>query len=109
MSQAEELHRAQQRKLIVLNLINGVEAEDAARAFSCSREQVMREFEFAVRKMRSYCFERRMPAFLIENLAQARERREVFLHYLDRISFLRGPRHKKIGTQTITEENYRRL
>lgn len=109
MNSEEAKRVADERRLIVENLVNGVEPNEVARAFRRSRDDVMRDFDFAARKIKSYCFERRLPAFLVSTLGQARQQKQVFLHFLDRISFATDPKFRKIGVEFITEDNMRFL
>jgi hypothetical protein len=109
MTADEQAHIAAQRKLIVENLVNGVEMPDVCRAFKCSPEEATKAFEFAVRKIKSYCFERRHPAFICAGIGDARQQRQVFLHFLDRVNMVTTPKFPKLGAQPLDEDTLKRI
>lgn len=109
MSAAEQDRLAEERKLIVSNLVNGVGIAGVAAAFKRSPEEVQRDFDFALRKIKSYVFERCLPAFLCDNIEQAQRQRDLFLHFLDRVNLKVDPKFKKIGAHTLDEGNLKRM
>src|SRR5262249_45678549 len=96
---------AQERELIVRNLLNGVPADRVAAAFRRSREEVAREFDFFLRKVRSYAFERRVPPPRVDTLAQATrpENKAVLLWILERLNLATDPAHRRISYAAIEE------
>lgn len=85
--------------LIFRNLLNGVPAERVAEAFRLSPAEVQRDFDFVLRKIRSYAFEQRMPPVTVEHLAQARrpEHKLVLLTILDRLNLAKAPAFRHIS------------
>lgn len=96
-------HETATRKLVIENLVNGVPLEIVAQTFCKSTAEVMRDFDFALKKIKSYCFERALPAFICDNLAQAKRQQQVFRHFLDRVNLEVAPKHSTIKDHVLTE------
>ena len=109
MNEQETAHQVFERRLVVENLAKGVEMPDVCRIFKRSPEDVMRDFNFAVRKIRSYTFERRMNAFNISTVEQARAEKQLFLFLLDRVNLAKEPKFPKIKTETLDETTMKKM
>lgn len=99
------------RHLVFTNLLNGVPADRVAEALRLSPEQVGLAFRFVRDKIRSYCFERRMPPPPdCETPEQARKSRLVLLNFLQDLNLDKEPRIKVQGDgERVDERNIREM
>lgn len=86
----DDLERlGEQRRLIFVNLANGVPIEQVMAAFHRSEAEVLREMEFVGKKLREYRFKRHLPPLACETLRDIRFNRRALLECIVKL----GPRY----------------
>lgn len=88
----------ERRRLVFSNLLNGVSVEQVMVTFKLSAKEVMDDYEFVARKIRSYRFERGQPFLLCDTIANARGSREALLFTLSRLNTDTDPKFACIQT-----------
>lgn len=88
----------ERRRLVFSNLLNGVSIEQLMATFKLSAKEVMDDFDFVARKIRSYRFERGQPFLLCDTIANASGAREALLFTLTRINTDTDPKFSHIQT-----------
>lgn len=78
------------------NLLNGVPDWQVARDMRLTGEEVKEAFEFVRDKVKSYCFERRMPPTPCETVEEAKRNRMVLLNLLRKLNLDKPPTVKGI-------------
>ena len=86
----------ERRKLVFANLLNGIPVEQVMVAFKLSAKEVMDDFHFIGRKVRSYRFERGMPFVLCDTIENAKANRADILFTLTRINPDKEPLFSRI-------------
>ena len=86
------------RRLIFCNLLNGNTAEQVARAYHKTPDEINEIFRFVVRKIKSYCHERYYPHIPCDTLAEARHNHLALRHILERVNLDTKPHFIKIIT-----------
>jgi hypothetical protein len=78
---------ATQRKLIFINLLNGVSVAQVAQAFHRqSEKEVMDDFRYVALKIKSYAFQRGMPYIALETVKEAQGSKIMILGILEKIN-----------------------
>lgn len=78
---------ATERKLIFLNLLNGVPVAQVAQAFHRQTEkEVMDDFRFVALKIKAYAFQRVMPYIPLESVAEAQANKIQILGILEKVN-----------------------
>ncbi len=77
------------RKLIFVNVANGVEYEDIMVAFQMSRLEVNQDVQFVAKKIREYRFRRGLPPLFCDTVPDIRYNRLALLDTLGKL----GPRY----------------
>ena len=97
--------KADDRKLMVQNLLNGVSAQQVAQVFDKTEAYVSDLFNYSMVKIRSYLFERAMPPIPCDTLQKARENRMVLLGYLEKVNLDRSPKFKTVEYSAVDSTN----
>jgi hypothetical protein len=96
--------KATERKLIFINLLNGVSIAEVAKTFHKETEkEVLDEFRFVALKIKSYLFQRAMPYIPFDTVAEARSNRVQFLILVDKLNLDVVPVFSRIVTQKVEE------
>jgi hypothetical protein len=98
MTDQERMTLAADRKLIFTNLANSVPMRQVMAAFGRSEKEVMAEFEFVAKKIRSYRFERGMPFAACMTIRDAQKNAALLLHTLERLNLSTEPKFAKVET-----------
>jgi hypothetical protein len=105
---AEQWRLAELKRLVFINLVNGVPPPQVAHALKLSLEEVDRHLRDVLLKLQCYMRDRNMPGFAaLEILAAPRKDRRVCLYVLERLGpiyLASGPRYKRFSTMPIDEE-----
>jgi len=88
----------ERRKLVFTNLANGLPVERIMAAMRMSEAEVLADFNFVCRKLRSYKFERQMPPTPCSTVAEVRANRVDLLFTLTRLNADTDPTFSKIET-----------
>lgn len=79
--------RATERKLIFINLLNGVSPEQVARDFHKNTiAEIMEDFRFVALKLKSYGFQRAMPYIHCDTIDEARQSKLTLLVLLEKVN-----------------------
>lgn len=97
----------ERRRLVYVNLLNGLSVEQVMVALHLSEKQVLDDFAFCSTKVRSYRFERAMPLVECATLAQARANRAEILYTLTRLNLGKDAAFSKIATLPLTADGGR--
>lgn len=89
-------HLAEERRLIVFNLLNGVPASEVGVAYRRSAAEVMAVFTFVMSKVRSYAHEQFAPLPDCETLDAAIRNRLLVLHFMKLLNLAKPPVHRRI-------------
>jgi hypothetical protein len=84
LAEEERKHLADVRRLIFVNLANGVQVPDVMVAYRLSEKEVLDHFRFVSRKIWGYRFERGLPYIRCETPQDAFHQRRALFHSLDR-------------------------
>lgn len=88
----------ERRRLVFTNLANGLSVEAVMVALHMSEAEVLADFEFVSKKIRSYRFERIMPLIPLGTIAAARANRVEALYTMSRLNLGVEPVYSKIET-----------
>lgn len=104
MDKKEASGRATDRKLLFINLVNGVSIPEVARAFHKNSDaEVMADFKFVSLKIRSYIFQRAMPYLPCDTIEEAKQNRIVFFGILDKLNLDVVPAFSKITAAKVED------
>jgi hypothetical protein len=97
---------AQTKTLVFSNLLNGVPRWQVARDLHLENHEVADAFNFVLAKVKSYCFQRNMPAIIGDNEAEvAKHHRIACLTILPNLNLDKAPAIGKIITEKVTGSN----
>lgn len=92
---------AAERKLIFINLLNGVPVAQVAQGFHRQTEkEVMDDFRFVALKIKAYAFQRVMPYIPLESVAEARSNKIHILEILEKVNLDVLPVFSSIKTES---------
>jgi hypothetical protein len=92
------------RKLVFTNLVNGVPVPSVMEALYLSEKEVMDDFWFVARKIRSYRFERGKPLLPIDSIVQARNQRIELLLTMSRLNLETPAAYRQITSLPFTPD-----
>ena len=96
--------KATERKLIFINLLNGVDIVEVAKTFhKQSEKEVMDDFRFVALKIKSYVFARAMPYIDCGTIAEARANKMQLLIILDKLNLDTVPIYSSITVNKVEE------
>jgi hypothetical protein len=94
-------------KLIFLNLINGVHVPYVAAAFHASPDEIMKTFDFCLRKIKSHAISHHKPPVLVNTLKQAIVEKVFLSHLAEEIKHWdEDPKFKNIEHKLITPDQF---
>lgn len=94
--------KATERKLIFINLLNGVDVKTVAQTFRKeSEKEVMDEFRFVALKIKNYAFQRVMPHIPCDTVAEARANKIIIFGILEKINLDVVPIFKAINSTSL--------
>jgi hypothetical protein len=91
------------RKLIYMNILNGVQISTLSRVFHVPDADIKRDFDFITQKIKLYCYKNAMPPIKCDTLESAQQNRLDILPILDVINLEIQP-DLKIVTEHLTPE-----
>lgn len=98
----EESALATERRLIFLNLMNGVPVESVAKTFHRQTEkEVWDDFRFVALKIKSYAFQRVMPYIPLDNVQEAQANKILIISILGKLNLDVMPVFKTITAQPV--------
>lgn len=99
--------KPEDRKIIFQNLVNGIAPERLCVIFKCSEKEITDLFFFCIRKIKSYAFVRRLPAILVDTVAQAQNvrNRGMLIDILDKVDLDKAPLIKKVTNEFVNSNN----
>lgn len=97
---------ATERKLIFINLVNGVPIPTVAQTFHRESERaVLDDFRFVALKIKSYMFARAMPFIPIEHPRDVVQNKSLVFDLLDRVNLDVLPAFSKITSSEFYHPN----
>jgi len=92
-----------ERAIIFSNLLNGVPVWQVARDFHKQADgEVQRIFDFILAKIKSYCFERKLPPVLGSTVAEVRQYKAICFEILPKINLDKEPMYGKIFEEKMS-------
>lgn len=103
------LGAGERRKLVFHNLALGHPVPTVMAALKLSEKEVLADFDFVARKIRSYRFERDMPPLDVSTIDKARNNRVAALFTLTRMNADKDPKYSRIESLPFTPDTGGRM